>query len=380
MGLFTDPDERVKIYELKIRSRAFRVSGYHLLFGAVVLCVLPQVLYLASRNLTLQLDAVPHGFRPHLDAFFSGSGGGNCGLPGNEACRKALPVNRDFQPWHAALLWGAVAGFLLWINRGERRKNRLYFIAAWLMVALSALGKGAPGLVLPIFIAGVYIAATKRWKDLTRMELLGLLLLVCCVTLPWYVQMFMRHGQPFTDRLLFHDMYKRAFVHVHDTNVGDDVSFRYYIWQLGYGLFPWTGLSAGALVWWARRRNETSDPRGDAGAFLGLWFISAFSMFTITLTKFHHYIFPVGAAHCRAGGHPARPLPGPRQNCPRRSACSRTVPACSARATLLVYGAFRLFPGSIIGQHPGSPQATGRNPVARHHVAWLGRSRWACSR
>ena len=36
-------------------------------------------------------------------------------------------------------------------------------------------------LVLPIFIAGMYIAATKRWKDLTRMELLGLGLLVCCV-------------------------------------------------------------------------------------------------------------------------------------------------------------------------------------------------------
>ena len=51
--------------------------------------------------------------------------------------------------------------------------------------------------------------------------------------LPWYVQMYMRHGAPFTDRLLFHDMYKRAFVHVHDTNTGDDVSFRYYVWQLG---------------------------------------------------------------------------------------------------------------------------------------------------
>ena len=42
-------------------------------------------------------------------------------------------------------------------------------------------------------------------------------------------------------------MYKRAFSHVHDTNAGDDTSFRYYVWQLGYGLFPWTGIAAGSL-------------------------------------------------------------------------------------------------------------------------------------
>ena len=69
-------------------------------------------------------------------------------------------------------------------------------------------------------------------------------------------------AKPFTDRLLFHDMYKRAFVHVHDTNAGDDVSFRYYVWQLGYGLFPWTGLAAAGLLWWARLRNTSSDIAG----------------------------------------------------------------------------------------------------------------------
>jgi hypothetical protein len=201
-------------------------------------------------------------------------------------------MNRIFQPAICALLWTGVAAVFLWTKRHERRAQRLYFLAAWLFVTLSAMGKGAPGLVLPLFVFACYILVTRRFSDLERSELPALLLLVACIVLPWYVQMFMRHGQPFTDRLLFHDMYKRAFVHVHDTNVGDDTSFRYYVWQLGYGLFPWTGLSAAGLLWWLRRGEERADARSAGLALLGLWFVAAFGMFTISLTKFHHYIFP----------------------------------------------------------------------------------------
>ena len=87
-------------------------------------------------------------------------------------------------------------------------------------------------------------------------------------------------------------MYKRAFSHVHDTNSGDDVTFRYYIWQLGYGLFPWSGLAAAALLWWLRAEGKTTSGARDATALLGLWFMLSFSMFTVSLTKFHHYVLP----------------------------------------------------------------------------------------
>lgn len=102
-------------------------------------------------------------------------------------------------------------------------------------------------------------------------------------------------------------------------------------------------------MWWARRRNDVSDPRGDAGAFFALWFISAFSMFTITLTKFHHYIFPVVP--------PTAALVGvlvdhclDRAELPERKRLIPYVSGMLGSATLLVYGAFRLFPGSIVGR------------------------------
>jgi 4-amino-4-deoxy-L-arabinose transferase-like glycosyltransferase len=180
----------------------------------------------------------------------------------------------------------------LFANRGERRQQRWAFLAAWYFVALAALAKGAPGLVLPLVVTVVCVCASRRFRDLARLEWVGLLLLLAAVALPWYVQAFMRHGPAFSDRLLFYDMYKRAFVHVHDTNAGDDVSFRYYVWQLGYGLFPWTGLAVAGLVSAFSRRDEARDRRAELTHFLALWCVLAFCLFSVSLTKFHHYALP----------------------------------------------------------------------------------------
>lgn len=318
LGFHTDPERPRASYAVALRGRTLRLSAHHLVFGSVAMLVLPQALYLLSRHVTLHFE--PFGFGlPHADGFFSGSGAGNCGLPGNEPCRRAVPVHAELQPGLMALVWLAGLGALLWTTRNERRLQRLYFVGAWLCFALSAMAKGAPGLVLPVFVTGIYAFATRRWRDLTRLELGTGVALMALIILPWYVQMYARHGSPFIDRLLLHDMYKRAFVHVHDTNTGDDTSFRYYVWQLGYGLFPWTGLAAAGLLAWFSKRSEAEAKQQDVKSFFGLWFISAFALFTISLTKFHHYIFPaVPAVAVLAGlfvarAVPASTLPGGRR-------------------------------------------------------------------
>ncbi len=346
LGVYSDPERRVRAYEIAVGRRSFRLSAFHLLFGILMVCVLPQVLYLASRNLALHLAEPPYGFRPHLDEFFSGSGGGNCGLPGNQACHDELPLYRFFQPALGALVWTLGLGWLLWVNRGERRAQRLYYIAAWFFVVLAAMGKGAPGLVLGLLVPIVFIGATGKWKELTRLELGSAALIFVCLLLPWYVQMYVRHGQPFTDRLLFHDMYKRAFVHVHDTNKGVDTSFAYYVWQLGYGLFPWTGLCAGGMVWWVRWQRK--DQRHDAAVLLVLWFVLAFCMFAISMTKFHHYVFPAVPPAAMLAG---LMLDEVWERIELRR-LSRSIPVFGAGGVgLLVslYGVSRLFPGSWTG-------------------------------
>ncbi|MFO0661414.1 MAG: hypothetical protein U0165_16515 [Polyangiaceae bacterium] len=101
------------------------------------------------------------------------------------------------------------------------------------------------------------------------------LLVLLVVAMPWYVAMYARHGSGFIDRLIFHDMWKRALTHVHDTNEGDDVSFRFYVWQLGYAFFSVDRHRALlALLWWARKPDDADRGRGDA-CLLAMWFVFA---------------------------------------------------------------------------------------------------------
>lgn len=292
LAVQTAPDQLVRQRTFALGKWRLQFDGFVVLFLAVLLASLPQILYLFTRNLTLHTVDM-FGFRAHLDEFMRGSGGGNCGQPGNKSCTETLPVYVWGQPFAFATLWLGLVVWLGYYQRKERRLQRLYFLAGWLCTAFAVMAKGAPGLVLPLATALAFLGTSGRWREITRMELPALLLLVLVVGLPWYVQMYMRHGYAFFDRLIMHDMVNRAFSHVHDTNKGDDVSFRYYVWQLGYGLFPWTGLCAGGLVWWAARREQFAKPVWEAIVWLACWWLVAFGMFSITLTKFHHYIFPL---------------------------------------------------------------------------------------
>jgi len=277
------------------------LSGFELLFGALLVLALPQILYLVSRNVSLDWGNVPLHLELHLDRVSVGSPG-NCGLPGNQACRPDPAGSAQaLQPAGAAVIWAACAGLLLWLRRGERREKRLYYLAAWLCVALSFMGKGAPGLVLVLATLGGFWVARGRFSELRHAELLGFGLIMASVALPWFVQEYLRHGGEFFERLFIHDMYQRAFSHVHDTNKGDDTSFRYYVWQLGYGLFPWNGLCAAGTLYCIGKagsaRAVAAEREGDAFVdltyFCVLWLLAAFGMFSITGTKYHHYVLPL---------------------------------------------------------------------------------------
>ena len=298
-------------------STVLRLSGWHLVFGVILTAALPQVLYLLSRNVEIVLHGDgPFGFRPHFDEFHSGSGGGNCGLPGNEACNLVNPASvpraagahpatfglqmlrlfGGFEPVVQVLLWIGVLGGLLYLNWGERRTQRLYYLAAWLCAAIATMGKGPAGFGLPVLCVFLYIATRRRWSEILRFEAVSGLLIIAAVAIPWYVAMYVRHGSPFTDRLIFHDMFNRAFHHVHDTNEGDDTSFRFYIWQLGYALYPWTGLAPLGVLWWARQGKDTGTERmtkSDVSTILVMYFVFGWCLFSFMGTKFHHYIFPV---------------------------------------------------------------------------------------
>jgi 4-amino-4-deoxy-L-arabinose transferase-like glycosyltransferase len=161
------------------------------------------------------------------------------------------------------------------------------------------MAKGPAGVVIPAASVLVWFGATRRWGELSHVGLGTGPLVVALVVGPWFVAALVRHGVAFTDELIFHDMFSRAFNKVHDTNVGADTSFVYYVQQLGYGLFPWTVLVPFGLLGsgrWSRPKAsapDSSNPqRDEAVVLLIVWFAVTFALFAMIRTKFHHYILP----------------------------------------------------------------------------------------
>lgn len=396
-GLNTDEEARVRVYEVDAFGRKLRFSLWHLVFGAVLLCALPQIIYLLSRNIEFVIFGDgPKGFRLHWDEFKSGSAG-NCGLPGNENCSPHVPATLPktdtwwhgskasglasylrffaaFEPGLQAIVWGAVLGGVLYLNWGERRTRRLVYVAAWLCAAIATMAKGPAGFGLPIICAFAYVATKKRWGELLRFELISGLLIILVVALPWYVAMYVRHGSPFTDRLIFHDMFNRAFSHVHDTNEGDDTGIRYYVWQLGYATFPWTGLVPLGLLWGFRRSDSAlarvfasvtgRDGKsaggaavGDASVMLVMWFLFAFALFTFMGTKFHHYIFPAVPPAAMLVGVVLDDMLG-RASVAQPKRLALYLGGLGIAAATATFGASKLWPGSIGGAKPATDAAT----------------------
>jgi hypothetical protein len=233
------------------------------------------------------------GFAWHADRFFFGSGGGNCGLPGNPKCHWVEVAHRFPQPGWLALAWFlALVTLLVW-KRRERGEASLFFLGGWLLLALSTLAKGLPGLVIGLSALCAVLLMGGRRRAAARLELGPAVLIFAVIAAPWFVQMVVRHGMPFVDRLFLHDMVRRAFEHVHDTNANDDTSLRYYVWQLGYALFPATGLALGAWLSLGYAAFERHTNQRLTVQLLSFWALAGFGMVSISLTKFHHYILPI---------------------------------------------------------------------------------------
>ena len=383
VGLRTPDEGQARAYEVKVGATRWRFTGWHLVFGAILVCALPQIVYLLTRNFDFLWRPDAHGFRVHWDEFRSGSGGGDCGLPGNEECRATFPASvphstgntpdgfglsawrfiASFEPALQALLWATVLGSVLYMSWGERRTRRLCYLAAWLFAAVSTLGKGPAGFGLPMLVTFTYLCASRPGeelfarlqrvvRELTQFEIVAGLLIILAVALPWYVAMYIRHGSPFIDRLIFHDMFNRAFNHVHDTNEGDDTSFRFYLWQLGYALFPWTGLAPLGLLWWLRRGTSAEDKdRADASVLLIMWFVFGFALFSFMGTKFHHYIFPAVPPVAMLVGVVLDDMLG-RGAPAKRGAMVGYLLGLTGGVSLFVLGVARMLPGSIFGSKP----------------------------
>ncbi len=284
-----DPEQLARRY----RVLRIGVSAQELVLGLFLMLTLPQVLYLASRNVTFTGKL----FAWHRDEIMFGSGH-NPKVPGNFGIHDQAPWSNALytQPLAQALFWGIGIALVVYMLCRERRVQALVMFAFYSVCALAFMAKGIPGFALPGLVAFFFLATCGRFELLGsgKLHVAAGALTLNCVGMPWFVSMFIRHGRGFTDRILVHDHINRLTSGVH----GDKGSVQYFIQQLGYGMFPWTALLPAALAGFVTlyvHNNTTLEDdrkRRELLITLGLWFVATFTLFSAMTTKFHHYIFP----------------------------------------------------------------------------------------
>jgi hypothetical protein len=199
-----------------------------------------------------------------------------------------IPVVDIGERWDQVIVYGGLWVLFLYLIRREQRAQKIYLYTFYLFISLATLSKGLGGFMLPGLVILIYLMVTRRWNLLRSFEILKGTLILFITAFPWYIAMVIRHGLPFLDRLLIHDHINRLAVGVH----GDVGTFTYFIWQLGYGTFPWCAFLPLVLIKWAK--GIVFDSRKENGAlFVLLWAIVTFGLFSLMITKFHHYISPV---------------------------------------------------------------------------------------
>ena len=190
-----------------------------------------------------------------------------------------MPAWRDAHPWARRYT----------DQQPLNRTGMIYALWFWSLVSISVLGKGLPGLGIAGVVCGLSVVFQNRWRQLVsgRFQILrGLVLLVILVT-PWHIAMWMRDGAKFISEWIYFHNIKRVEAGVH----GDRGTFDYVMQQAGYGMFIWAALVPLALG--AAAMIKSPDARANrVRFFVALWAVVATTLFSLSQTKFHHYILP----------------------------------------------------------------------------------------
>ncbi|MBI4818490.1 MAG: glycosyltransferase family 39 protein [Deltaproteobacteria bacterium] len=203
---------------------------------------------------------------------------------------------------------GALAGFLVigWVfMAGSRRDQKLVMFYVAMALAVIAKGLAVLAVVGPLVI--LYLLFAIDPNVLRRSRVLVFAPLFLLVASPWYATLLSFNGRDdegltFYQRFVVHDNFSRVGAGVH----GDRAGLGYFIEQLGYGMFPWSALLPIAIAYALKLRwpepiptltevpvhQDRDAQRSRLVLFLALWALWSYCFFTISQTKFHHYIFP----------------------------------------------------------------------------------------
>ncbi len=180
-------------------------------------------------------------------------------------------------------IWAALVSTL-----EQERSPRKFVVLAALGLGLGFLMKGPVGIIIPALVILPVLMIERRSIGLDPGDIVLGFLIVIAVALPWYVLMWMHHGNAYLQSFFIGDNLERFAT----DRFNDPRPWWFYLPVVAGGLLPWTPL---ALVWLGpltqflrgRRSVGTIDLR------LLLWAVLPLVFYSISIGKQPRYILPV---------------------------------------------------------------------------------------
>lgn len=170
----------------------------------------------------------------------------------------------------------------------SERSPRTFVLLAAIGLGAGFLMKGPVGIVIPLLILVPILMIERRSIALTPSDLVIGFLLMVAIALPWYVVMWLKHGNEYLQSFFVGDNYERFAT----SRFNDPRPWWFYLPVVAGGLLPWTPF---ALVWlgpitqFLRRKRDVHaiDLR------LLLWAILPLLFYSLSVGKQPRYVLPV---------------------------------------------------------------------------------------
>ncbi|KPK39183.1 MAG: hypothetical protein AMJ69_06400 [Gammaproteobacteria bacterium SG8_47] len=176
-------------------------------------------------------------------------------------------------------LWITLAMLDAWRHIERPQPTTLYRVYLWM--GLGMLTKGPVAVAIPFVVTLFYYASVRdvgAWLRAVFNPIGWVVFLV--VAAPWYVLIYLEHGQAFIDGFfLTHNVGRFT-----DTMEGHGGQLYYYLVALPFIVMPFTGPLLRAVA----RVGEVRQPGMER--FLWLWFGFVFVVFSLSGTQLPHYM------------------------------------------------------------------------------------------
>lgn len=180
-------------------------------------------------------------------------------------------------------IWAALVSTL-----EQERSPRKFVLVAALALGLGFLTKGPVGVIIPLLVIIPVLVIERRSIGVTPIDLVLGFAVFMAVAVPWYVLMWLRHGNEYLQSFFVGDNFERFAT----DRFNDPRPWWFYVPVVAGGLLPWTPL---ALVWlgpitqFVRRRRDV----GTIDLRLILWAALPLLFYTLSVGKQPRYVLPV---------------------------------------------------------------------------------------